>query len=170
MLAPIFVVNTKIIFDYNFVALSILHISYKRHHVHVQHFSSFINLIIFKKWIQVAICQTDLILTLNCVNVSKWVPSLTWQVYHKLSKICSSTYSLNQVKKEAQIWCFASTSFSYNIFTNGLSKIFHRWFKDFWTYVFIMIYLNITRTFHLINSKNMPGEFYSILAFEHCLC
>ena len=41
-----------------------------------------------QKWIYVAICQIDLILTLNCVIVSKWVPNLIWQAYYKLPKIC----------------------------------------------------------------------------------
>ena len=28
------------------------------------------------------------------------------------------------------------------------------------TYLFIISYLNITKTFHLINNKNLSGEFY----------
>ena len=34
-----------------------------------------------QKWIWVTICQTDLILTRNCVIVSRWVHNLIWQAY-----------------------------------------------------------------------------------------
>ena len=36
--------------------------------------------------------------------------------------------------------------------------------KDSWTYLFANTHQNITKTFHLISSKNLSGEFYATTA------
>ena len=55
---------------------------------------------------------------------------------------------------------------SYNILTNGLSiwKTFSWSFKDLWTNIFIIAYLNITKIFHLIEEKNLLAIFYATVA------
>ena len=86
----------------------------------------------------------------NCIKV---VLSIIWQACCKLCKIffLYSFYRPNE--KTAKIWCFAPTVLI--IFTDGLST---------WTYPFIIIDLNIIKTFHLINSKNIPRKFYATTA------
>ena len=37
-------------------------------------------------------------------------------------------------------------------------------FKNLWTYLSTISYLNITKIFHLINSKNQPGQLYVTIA------
>ena len=80
---------------------------------------------------------------------------LTCLIMISCPKSFSSTHSVDQ------IWWFSSLSL-YNIFTNGLSiwETFDQLFRDLWAYLFIITYLNVTKTFHLIDSKNLPGEFY----------
>ena len=95
------------------------------------------------------ICQTDSTLTFICVIASKWVLTLIWQAYYKLYKICFLYTFYRPNEKTAKIWCF------YIIFTDGLS---------IWTYPFIIKYLNIIKTFHFINSKNIIWKFYTTTA------
>ena len=80
---------------------------------------------------------------------------LTSLIIISCPKPVSSTHSVDQ------IWWFTSLPL-YNIFTNGLSiwETFDQSFRDLWTYLFIITYLNVNKTFHLIDSKNLPGEFY----------
>ena len=104
---------------------------------HTPYLSSFINLIITK-------------------SEFKWK-------YAKL--ICSK--SQDQMKKQSNLMFHLNISvLQYIIFTDGLSiwEIFDLLFKDLWTYLFIITCLNITKTFYLINSKNVTGEFYAITA------
>ena len=113
------------------------------------------------------LCQTDLILTLKYVIVSKWVSSLIWQAYYyKLPKICFCYTFCRPNEKTAQIWCFNLTALFYNIFTNGhfIWEIFDWQFKDLWTYLSAITYLNITKIFHPINKKNLPGKLYATTA------
>ena len=97
-----------------------------------------------------------------CVIASKWVPNLIQQAYYKLPKICFLNTLCRPNEKQPKFWCFTSTSPFYNIFTNGLSiwENFDWQFKDLWTYLFIITCLNLTKTLHLISSKNLSGEFY----------
>ena len=44
--------------------------------------------------------KTDLILTLNCVIITKWVSSLTLQAYLSFRKSVYSTHSVDQMKKQ----------------------------------------------------------------------
>ena len=74
-----------------------------------------------QKWIKVTLCQTDLILTLNCIIISTWVPNLIWEAYYKLPKICLFKTFYKPNEKISQFWCFTLTSPFYNIFTNCLS-------------------------------------------------
>ena len=93
-------------------------------------------------------------MTLIYVIVSKWVLSIIWQAI-KLYKICFLCTFYRQNENTAKIGCFAPTFSFYILSTNGLS---------IWAYPFIMIYLNIIKTFHLINSKNILGKFYATTA------
>ena len=36
--------------------------------------------------------------------------------------------------------------------------------KNLWTYLSTISYLNVTKIFHLINSKNQPGQLYATIA------
>ena len=122
--------------------------THKNTHTHT--FSSFTNLIITKKWIKVTISQADLNLTLNCVTVSKWVLGLIWQIYCKLPEICFFYTFCRAIEKTAKIWCFAKTSLFYEILINVLS-IFKglKWhFQDVWPDLYIIKYLDITKTFN----------------------
>ena len=48
-------------------------------------------------------CQTDLILTLNSVIASNWVPNLIWQAYLKLfEKSVSSTHTVDQMNNQSK--------------------------------------------------------------------
>ena len=73
-----------------------------------------------QKWIYVTSCQTDLILTIKYVIVSKRVPNLIWQAYYKLLKIYFLYRHCRANEKLGQIWCFTSTSavvFSFEKFS-----------------------------------------------------
>ena len=98
-----------------------------------------------------SICQIDSTMTLIRVILSKWVLSIIWQTCYEFYKIyfLYTFYRLNE--KTPKIWCFALTSPFYIIFTDGLF---------IWAYPFVIIYFNIIKTFHLINSKNILGKFY----------
>ena len=115
----------------------------------------------WQKWIQVTICQTDPILTLIWVIVSKWVLSIILQACHKLYKICFLYTFYRPNEKTAKIWCFSATSPFYIIFTDGLS---------IWTLPFIITYLNIIKIFHLINSKSTLGRFHATTAPCYWIC
>ena len=80
---------------------------------------------------------------------------LIWQACYKLYKVCFLYRFYRPNKKTAKIWCFAPTSPFYIIFIDGLS---------IWTYPFITMYLNVIKTFHLFNSKNILGKFYATTA------
>ena len=99
-------------------------------------------------------CQTDSILTLNCLIVSKWVISFIWQSYHKLSKVCLLYRIYRPNKKNSQNLAFCSN------LPGSFNKSFHQ-FKDLWIYPFIIIYLKITKTIHPINRKKLPMKFYA---------
>ena len=101
------------------------------------------------------ICKTDSTLTLIYVIVSKWVLSLIWQACYNLYKVFFLYPFYRPNKNSAKFWCFAATSPFYIIFIDGLS---------IWTYPFIIMYLNIIKTFHLFNSKNILGKFYATTA------
>ena len=58
------------------------------------------------------------------------------------TKSVFSTQFYRPNKKTAKIWCFAPTSLFY---------IIHCW-SSIWAYLFIIICLNIIKSFHLINS------------------
>ena len=98
------------------------------------------------------ICQTDSTLTFIYVILSKWVLSITWQAHCKLHKIWFLYKFCGPNEKAAKICCFAPTTPFYIIFTDDLS---------IWIYPFIIIYFNIIKTFQLINSRNILGQFYA---------
>ena len=69
-------------------------------------------------------CQAELILTLNCVTVSKWVLDLIWYASHNLSENCF-LYTLRRAnEKTAKIRWFTPISPCYNIFIDVLFIIF----------------------------------------------
>ena len=77
-------------------------------------------------------------------------------------KNLSSTHFID-LKKNGQNLVFCSPF--YNIITNELSiLILFCWFKDLWTYSFIIKNINLTKTFHLIKSKTLLGELYATTA------
>ena len=90
--------------------------------IHTPNLSSSINLVTAKNEFNWQPCQSDLVLILKCVIISKWVPNLAWQAYYnKLLKI-SFLYTFCRPNEESvQIWCFTSTYTFYNIFTNSFS-------------------------------------------------
>ena len=114
-----------------------------------------------QKWTQVTICQTDLILTLNCVVASKWVPNLIWQAFYKLPKICFFYTSCRPNEKQPkfdvslQPPCF--TIYSLKIF---LSEKFltDKTYLGYDLSIYVT-YLNTTKTFYLINSKNYLANY-----------
>ena len=85
----------------------------------------------------------------NFIKVSS---NIIWQTCYKLYRICF-LYAFNRLnEKTPKIWCFVLTSPFYIIFTDGLFIC---------AYPFVIIYFNIIKTFHLINSKNILGKFYA---------
>ena len=113
---------------------------------------------------QVTICQTDLILTHNCVIVSKWVHNLIWQAYYKLLKICFFyTFCIaneKQAKFDVPLQPPRFTIYPLMIF------LFEKFLTDK-TYlgynlsIYNITYLNTTKTFYVIYSKNLPGKLYA---------
>ena len=88
-------------------------------------------------------------------TVSKCVLGLIYG-YHKFSKICVLYIFCRPSLKTGEMWYSPNSPF---IFTNvlSISKCFHRKIKDVWTYLFKIIYLNITNTFQ-VNSNNLTGD------------
>ena len=99
------------------------------------------------------IFQTGSPLTLICL--SKWVLSIIWQACYKLYKICFLYTFYRPNERTAKIWYFAPTYPFYIKFTDGL---------PIWTYPFIATYLNTIKTFPIINSKNILGNYYAATA------
>ena len=87
----------------------------------------------------------------NCIKV---VSQYHLTSFYKLYRISFLYTFYTPNEKTGEIWCFVPTSPSYITFTDGLS---------IWTCPFI-IYLNIIKSFHLINSKNILRKSYATTA------
>ena len=67
-----------------------------------------------------ALCQTDLILTINRVIVSNWAPNLIWQAYYKLPKIGFLSTFCRPNEETAHMWYdktheFRVTSYEFRV-------------------------------------------------------
>lgn len=110
------------------------------------------------------ICQTGLIMTLNCVILSKWVPNLISQAYCKFPQICF-LYTFCRPNEQPKF----DVSFQHPRFTIHYLMVFR--FEKVLTEnlrnsLFIITYRNITETFHLINSKHLPEELCATTATD----
>ena len=89
--------------------------------------------IYYQKWIENTVCQTDLIMTLNCLNMSKWVFSLIWHIHHKVDKSLFFKHIRRPNENTAEIWHFTPTSISPD-FHQCSFHLFSKVFNDIiWT-------------------------------------
>ena len=88
---------------------------------------------------------------------------MSFDAYYKLPKICFLYICCRPNEKEPKFDVSLQPTY-FTIYSLMVSP-FEKFLTDnLKTCPLIIIHLNITKTFHLINSKNLPGEFYATVA------